>query len=272
MPIITGFTQRSVSLSWVPGLDFHYSPILNYVIHVRERVNGTWDVDNGVMTPDNKTQYEIINLKPFTTYSFRVLAVNAIGISEPSPESHYIITLRQKPDSRVDIISAKNVSANAIKLEWLPPAQNDIHGEFLGFRIRYVHQLPEPSYATPPGATHLSSAAQPASSNASSNDQSSSGGGFFSRFGANQHPSSSWQSSTNKNNNIPSLHATHVVEQPSLTGPLAKEIIAGDPTQTSYVIKNLNTFTLYKISVQIMNPAGDGPAAEVQAMTDEGGK
>lgn len=230
MPIVTAFTQRSVNVSWVPSYDYHYSPILHYVIHVREGVNGQWDVANGIMTPDNRTQFEIIGLKPFTTYSFRVLAVNAIGVGEPSPESHYIITLRQKPDSKLNITSAKNVSSTAIKLEWIQPSTKEIHGEFLGFRIKYVQQLHEHS----PAAVGLNS---------------------------QQHQLQRYRPG-----------ATQPPEQPSLDGPLAKEIIVGDTSQSSYVIKGLSTFTLYKFSVQVMNPAGDGPVAEVLAMTDEGGE
>lgn len=237
MPIITAFTQRSVNISWVPSYDYHYSPILHYIIHVREGVDGKWDVANGVMTPDNRTQFEIIGLKPFTTYSFRVLAVNAIGVGEPSPVSHYIITLRKKPDSRLTILSARNVSSSAIKLEWLPPSIKEIHGEFLGYRIRYVHQLHEHA---PPAIN-------------------------------NSELQANGQSHNNNRFNRPNFYAT-TPEQPSLDGPLAKEIIVGDPSQTSFVIKGLNTFTPYKISVQVSNPAGDGPVAEVLAMTDEGGK
>lgn len=233
MPIVLAFTHRSINLSWVPSFDYHYSPILHYVIHVREGVNGQWDVANGVMTPDNRTQFEIIGLKPFTSYSFRVLAVNAIGVGEPSPESHYIKTLRQKPDSRLNIISARNVSSTAIKLEWLPPSVKDIHGEFLGYRIKYVQQHHE----------H----APPAQDNQPSNQT----GNLY------QNPASPRQ---------------RQIEQPSLEGPLAREIIVGDPSQTSFVVKGLNTFTPYKFSVQVMNPAGDGPVAEVLAMTDEGGE
>lgn len=239
MPIIVAFTQRSVNISWVPSFDYHYSPILHYIIHVREQVDGKWDVSNGVMTPDNRTSFEIIGLKPFTTYSFRVLAVNAIGVSEPSPGSHYIITLRQKPDSRLNIISARNVSSNSIKLEWLPPSVKEIHGEFLGYKIKYVHQFHE--HAPPSEFNSLANAT---------------GGNQF---------------QTGRNQFYGGKHKTSV-EQPTLESQMAKEIIVGDPNQTSFVIKNLNTFTPYKVSVQVMNPAGDGPVAEVLAMTDEGGK
>lgn len=54
-----------------------------------------WDVDNGRATEDNATQYTIGDLKPFTVYSFRVVAVNALGMSQPSKESYFMITLRE---------------------------------------------------------------------------------------------------------------------------------------------------------------------------------
>lgn len=230
MPIVTGFTQRSVNLSWVPSYDYHFSPILHYIIHTREQVDGPWDVANGIMTPDNRTQYEIIGLKPFTTYSFRVLAVNAIGVGDPSPPAHYIVTLRQKPDSRLSIVSARNISSTAIRLEWLPPSAKEIHGEFLGYRIRYVQQYHEHS----PSATNTSLS-----------------GSLSSLSSLQPQPQTP-------------------VRQPSLDGPLAREIIVGDTKETSYTIKGLQTYSLYKISVQITNPAGEGPVSEVLAMTDEG--
>lgn len=49
----------------------------------------------GIMTPDNKTSYHVIGLQPYTVYSFRVVAVNGIGASEPSKESYFMVTLRE---------------------------------------------------------------------------------------------------------------------------------------------------------------------------------
>lgn len=56
---------------------------------------GAWDTSNTIRTKDNTTSYELEALQPYTVYSFRVLAVNAIGTSAPSKESYYMVTLRE---------------------------------------------------------------------------------------------------------------------------------------------------------------------------------
>ena len=48
-----------------------------------------------LITPDNRTTLQITNLLPFTIYSFRILAKNAIGTSNPSDSSFNMITLRE---------------------------------------------------------------------------------------------------------------------------------------------------------------------------------
>ena len=45
-----------------------------------------------------------------------------------------------------------------------------------------------------------------------------------------------------------------------------------DPDVTYYTIQDLEAFTQYLVSLQIVNPAGLGPPTTVVVMTDEGGK
>ncbi|CAG2121021.1 unnamed protein product, partial [Medioppia subpectinata] len=95
-PLLMGFTSRSVNLSWAPSFDTHHSPVVNYIIHTRVGENGEWDTYNGIATLDNKTNYYVDKLQPFTVYSFRILAVNSIGTSQPGKESYYMVTLREE--------------------------------------------------------------------------------------------------------------------------------------------------------------------------------
>ena len=44
-----------------------------------------------------------------------------------------------------------------------------------------------------------------------------------------------------------------------------------DPTVREFILRDLNIFTQYSISLQVLNPEGSGPATKVVVMTDEGG-
>ncbi|XP_076351055.1 putative receptor-type tyrosine-protein phosphatase mosPTP-1 isoform X2 [Tachypleus tridentatus] len=137
MPLVTGFTSRSVNLSWASSNNNHNSPILQYIIQVRKGESGKWNSANDIMTLSNKTYHQVINLQPFTVYSFRILAVNAIGASKHSKPSYYTVTLREEPEGKPVITSAQNKSSTSIHLQWTPPPKDTIHGEFLGYRILY---------------------------------------------------------------------------------------------------------------------------------------
>jgi hypothetical protein len=99
-PLVNAFTSRSVNLSWTPPLHTHHSPVTRYVVLVREGEGGKWatakeQVAGGVVdTGDNETSFQVEDLRPFATYSFKVAAVNAAGRSVPSEESYYTMTLR----------------------------------------------------------------------------------------------------------------------------------------------------------------------------------
>lgn len=68
-------------------ISFHFS--------YRIGESGDWDTLPQIHTNFSSTSYQMTGLLPFTIYSFRVLAVNSLGISLPSKESYYIVTLRE---------------------------------------------------------------------------------------------------------------------------------------------------------------------------------
>ena len=96
-----------------------------------------WSDSSTVATGHNSTVYSVMGLHPFSVYSFKVLAVNGVGLSQESEQSYYMITLREVPSRKPTITSAHNTSSDSIFLAWEPPHPGTLHGEFLGYKLSY---------------------------------------------------------------------------------------------------------------------------------------
>lgn len=68
---------------------------MDIIYRYRVGENGPWDQVPQITTKSNVTSYQVTELLPFFVYSFRILAVNKLGVSPPSKESYYIVTLRE---------------------------------------------------------------------------------------------------------------------------------------------------------------------------------
>ncbi|ETN67444.1 hypothetical protein AND_000745 [Anopheles darlingi] len=125
--------------------------------------NGDWEQEPPIDTKSSVAAYQVTGLQPFTVYSFRVVAVNKLGSSQPSKESYYFVTLREGDGERTPnlLISdpiklykftfnamaaptgkpvttiAHNTSATSVYISWKAPPPESILGEFLGYRITY---------------------------------------------------------------------------------------------------------------------------------------
>lgn len=91
-----------------------YTCFLIYVVVVvifRVGEDGPWDQVPQINTETNATSYQVKNLFPFNVYSFRTLAVNKLGVSPPSKESYYIVSLRE---GKFKIQTVNYISSNRI--------------------------------------------------------------------------------------------------------------------------------------------------------------
>ncbi|KAL9899426.1 protein tyrosine phosphatase 99A isoform 2-T2 [Glossina fuscipes fuscipes] len=136
-PLLISFTSRSVNLSWAHSQHPRNAPVTHFIIETRVGENGQWDQVSPIQTKSNVTSYQVTELIPFTVYSFRLKAVNKLGISPPSKESYYIVTLREAPTGKPVPTSAHNTSSTSVYIAWKPPPPDTILGEFLGYRITY---------------------------------------------------------------------------------------------------------------------------------------
>jgi hypothetical protein len=87
-----------------------YMMLSPFFFNRRVGETGIWDdLNGGLRTPDNKTHLEITGLSPYTVYSFRLAAVNALGRSAPSQPSYPIFTLREGEIHTTSIYIQKTV-------------------------------------------------------------------------------------------------------------------------------------------------------------------
>jgi hypothetical protein len=66
------FNSRSVNLSWAPPLDTHNAGIKYYIIRQRMGEDSSWESTRDLRTPENRTEFTVHGLQPFTVYSFKV--------------------------------------------------------------------------------------------------------------------------------------------------------------------------------------------------------
>ena len=131
------FDSRSVELSWSPPLHQHHSAISHYIIHILEGEETNWSKHEVLQTKSAETSFTVTDLQPFTVYSFKVTAVNKIGLSNQSIPSYHMMTLREVPSGKPTITAAHNLTSNSIKISWRAPNISSVNGEFLGYQISW---------------------------------------------------------------------------------------------------------------------------------------
>ncbi|XP_061390249.1 fibronectin type-III domain-containing protein 3A-like [Musca vetustissima] len=104
------FTSNEATLRWSTP-ENNGSPIINYTIEYNSAPSNV----TTITTPDDKTEYTVINLQPETSYKFKVQAINAIG-SGPFSAYAKLTTLPSPPSP--PRLECSGVGHNFIKLKW----------------------------------------------------------------------------------------------------------------------------------------------------------
>ncbi|CAG5132926.1 unnamed protein product, partial [Candidula unifasciata] len=126
---------RSVSIMWAPGND-NFGPIRNFTVQYRKQ-GDSWQTVEGTIKP-NMTSYTVKGLQPNTVYSFRVAAVNDIGMSDFSAASQDIRTKQDKPDGSPQNVKIVAVTRTSIKITWDQLHESLWNSDFLhGYYVRY---------------------------------------------------------------------------------------------------------------------------------------
>lgn len=86
-PVVADKTKYNVTLSWKPPDSDGGSPIKGYIIQIQDEGKSEWARVNDPDTLHPNTEYTVPTLRELKRYRFRVIAVNDIGESDPSPST-----------------------------------------------------------------------------------------------------------------------------------------------------------------------------------------
>ncbi|KAL4612744.1 neuronal cell adhesion molecule-like isoform X10 [Arapaima gigas] len=127
--------ERSVQLTWVPG-DDNNSPIQKFMIQYEDALHerGVWH--NLINVPGTKTTAHL-NLSPYVHYTFRVLAQNEVGLSEPSSPSQQYKTDPAAPEDNPSEVKAEGTEHNNLLITWKPLTGLQSNGPGLRYKVMW---------------------------------------------------------------------------------------------------------------------------------------
>ncbi|XP_071358490.1 neuronal cell adhesion molecule a isoform X8 [Trachinotus anak] len=132
---LTDQTERSVQLTWIPG-DEHNSPTQNFLIQYEDLLHqpGVWLNLTEVAGTSTTAQ---LNLSPYVYYSFRVLAQNHVGCSQPSQPSRQYRTNPAAPDENPSNVHGEGTEPGNLVISWTPLTGFQSNGPGLEYRVQW---------------------------------------------------------------------------------------------------------------------------------------
>nr|XP_034983795.1 neuronal cell adhesion molecule isoform X5 [Zootoca vivipara] len=132
---LTDHQERTVQLTWIPGND-NNSPIMKFVIEYEDamREPGIWNYlteISGILTTVQ------LKLSPYVNYSFRVIAVNDIGNSQPSEASEQYFTKAAKPDDNPTGVQGIGSEPDNLVIMWEPLKHVQSNGPGLQYKVSW---------------------------------------------------------------------------------------------------------------------------------------
>ncbi|OCT91775.1 neurofascin isoform X18 [Xenopus laevis] len=132
---LTEPSVRSVRLTWVPG-DDNNSPITGFIVQFEEDRHqpGAWH--NLASVPGNVNTV-LLQLSPYVNYQFRVLALNELGSSMPSPSSERFQTAGAFPETNPSDVKGAGTSKNNMEITWTPLNSTQAYGPNLRYNVKW---------------------------------------------------------------------------------------------------------------------------------------
>ncbi|XP_075869311.1 neurofascin homolog (chicken) a isoform X9 [Nelusetta ayraudi] len=146
---------RSVRLTWIPGSD-RGSPITQFLVQFEE---DRWEANRwqNLSTYPGDLNSVILQLVPFVNYQFRVIAINAVGQSEPSGASPRYKTSGTVPDAIPRGLRGSGSKSDNMEISWEPLLDLERNGPNLHYSVWWRRVATEEnwSHVTTAGFRHV---------------------------------------------------------------------------------------------------------------------
>uniref|UniRef100_A0A673HTE9 Neural cell adhesion molecule L1 n=1 Tax=Sinocyclocheilus rhinocerous TaxID=307959 RepID=A0A673HTE9_9TELE len=132
---LTDQRERSVQLTWTPG-DENNSPLQLFLIQYEDSLHkpGVW-VNMTEVSVTSTTAH--LELSPYAYYSFRVLALNDVGLSEPSAPSRQYRTNPARPDGNPSDVEVIGTSPDSMTITWRELTGLESNGPGLQYKVSW---------------------------------------------------------------------------------------------------------------------------------------
>ncbi|CAG9096606.1 unnamed protein product [Plutella xylostella] len=132
---LSNIAAFSVLLQFTPGFDGN-SSISLWTVQAQTARNTSWMTIYEVNAPDAQSIL-VTGLVPFTTYQLRLIASNVAGSSQPSEPCPEFQTIQAPPQHPPRNVTVRAVSANNLRVRWIPLQQSEWYGNPKGYNITY---------------------------------------------------------------------------------------------------------------------------------------
>ncbi|KAM8867425.1 contactin-3 isoform 2-T2 [Synchiropus picturatus] len=136
--VVTDIGDTTVQLSWGSGPDNH-SPVTSYILQARTPFSVGWQTVNTVpdSVPGQMMHATVTELSPWVHYEFRVVAINSVGVGEPSTPSKLVRTKAAAPKVAPVNVSGGGGARGELVITWEPVPEEVQSGEEFGYVVAF---------------------------------------------------------------------------------------------------------------------------------------
>ncbi|KAM6927796.1 contactin-4 [Xenentodon cancila] len=137
-PVVTEITDTTVKLSWGSGPD-HHSTVTMYMVQARTPFSVGWQTVKTVpdTVPGQMMHTTVKDLNSWVDYEFRVVAINGVGVGEPSTPSKQIRTKAAVPKVAPINVTGGGGSRGELVIIWEPVPEEQQSGEDFGYVVAF---------------------------------------------------------------------------------------------------------------------------------------